>query len=94
MEALRNKDGTLKKGVVLNPKGRGQGTPNRTTAELKAAIKLFVDAELENVQDLLSELTPKERLDVLCKLIPYVLPKQTELVTDNSKEIIISFKED
>lgn len=94
MEIVKRKEnGQLEKGVVLNPAGRPKGVANKTTTELKNAIKLFVEAELENVNDLLSELTAKERLDILCKLIPYCVPKQTELISDNTKEVIISFHE-
>jgi len=74
----RNKNGTLKTGTVLNPSGRPKGMPNKTTTEMKELIKSFVERELDEVDDLLKQLTAKDRLDVLCKLIPYVIPKQTE----------------
>jgi len=75
----RNKNGTISKGTVLNPKGRPKGTPNKTTAEMKDLIKTFVEQEIETADDLLEQLTPKERLDILCKLLPYVLPRQSEV---------------
>lgn len=90
---VRNKNGTVKKGTVLNPKGRPKGTPNKTTAELKELIKTFVENEIEEAENLLIELTPKERLDILCKLLPYVLPKQTELISDSDRTVTINFKE-
>ncbi|MET3730706.1 hypothetical protein [Moheibacter stercoris] len=90
---VRNKNGTVKKGTVLNPKGRPKGTPNKTTAELKELIKTFVESEIEEAENLLIELTPKERLDILCKLLPYVLPKQTELISDSDRTVTINFKE-
>lgn len=91
--AKRKENGTITKGTILNPAGRKKGTLNKTTAELKNTIKLFVESEMENVDELLSELSAKERLDILCKLIPYCVPKQTELISDNSKEVIITFKD-
>lgn len=75
----RNKDGTIKKGIVLNPKGRPKGSLNRTTSELKEAIKTILDTELEKVQEHLEQLEPKERLDFVTKLLPYVVPKQSEI---------------
>lgn len=75
----RNKDGTIKKGVVLNPKGRPKGSLNRTTSELKEAIKTILDTELEKVQEHLEQLEPKERLEFIAKLLPYVVPKQSEV---------------
>ena len=89
----RRKNGTIKKGAILNPKGRPKGTPNKTTAELKELIKTFVENEIEEAENLLIELTPKERLDILCKLLPYVLPKQTELISDSDRAVTINFKE-
>lgn len=89
----RNKNGQLTKGAILNPKGRPKGTPNKATAELKELIKTFVENEIEEVENLLIELTPKERLDILCKLLPYVLPKQTELISDSDRTVTINFKE-
>lgn len=90
---VRNKNGQLIKGAILNPKGRPKGTPNKATAELKELIKTFVENEIEEAENLLIELTPKERLDILCKLLPYVLPKQTELISDSDRTVTINFKE-
>lgn len=75
----RNKNGTVKKGVVLNPTGRPKGSLNRTTVELKEAIKKVVDSELSNTKKYLSQLEPKERLDFLVKILPYILPKQNQI---------------
>lgn len=87
---VRNKNGQLTKGAILNPKGRPKGTPNKSTKEMKALIKTFVENELSNADELLAELTPKERLDILCKLLPYVVPKQTEIVNEESRIVTIN----
>ena len=55
--------------------GRTSGTPNKTTKELRTVLKGVINNELLNIETLLSELPPKERLEVVIKLIPYVLPK-------------------
>lgn len=87
----RNEDGTIKKGVVLNPKGRPKGTPNKTTKEIKEAIKTIINAEFEQLDVYLEQLTPKERLDFLAKLLPYVVPKQSEVSLESEKTVTISF---
>ena len=51
------------------------GTPNKTTKEIRNVLKGVINNELENIQSLLNEMQPKERLEVVIKLIPYVLPK-------------------
>jgi hypothetical protein len=55
--------------------GRAKGVPNRLTKEMRSVLKDIVYNELENIQDTLESLTPKERLDIILKLIPYIVPK-------------------
>ena len=55
--------------------GREQGTPNRLTRELREALKNLLAKEIESIPDHLSQLEPKDRLEMITKLLPYVLPK-------------------
>jgi hypothetical protein len=55
--------------------GREKGTPNRLTKELRSALKDIVYQELEKIEEHLDELEPKERLELVLKLMPYTLPK-------------------
>ena len=55
--------------------GRQKGTPNRLTKELRAVLKDLIHEELETLQERMDHLDPKERLEVLVKLLPYILPK-------------------
>ena len=55
--------------------GRQPGTPNRLTKELRIALKNLLFDEFQNIPDHLSKLEPKDRLDLLIKLLPFVLPK-------------------
>lgn len=55
--------------------GREKGTPNRVTRELREVLKTIVYDELNNLPSLLDALEPKERIEVLIRLAPYVLPK-------------------
>ena len=59
--------------------GRQKGTPNKMTKELRTLLKGILYQELEQVQDRLELLKPKERLELLIKLMPYVLPKTTSI---------------
>lgn len=62
--------------------GRTAGTLNKTTKEIRAILKDVINDELLNIETLLTELQPKERIELIIKLIPYVLPKvQTESYT-------------
>jgi hypothetical protein len=55
--------------------GRTVGTVNKTTKEIRTVLKSVINNELSNIETLLSELPTKERLELIIKLIPYVLPK-------------------
>jgi|TARA_B110000238_G_scaffold135709_1_gene146122 hypothetical protein len=55
--------------------GRQKGTPNRMTKELRVLLKDIVYQELEEVQERFSLLEPKQRTELIIKLMPYVLPK-------------------
>ena len=55
--------------------GRNKGTPNRLTKELRTILKNVLYNELDNIEELLDSLEPKERLELVIKLIPFILPK-------------------
>ena len=52
---------------------------------IRDTLKDFVRKELEQLLETIKELDPVQRLNVLCKLLPYVLPK-TESVKHNFGE--------
>lgn len=58
--------------------GREKGTPNKLTSEIKETLRDVLNSEIENLPQRLNELEVKDRLDVLVKLIPYILPKENE----------------
>jgi len=55
--------------------GREAGTQNKITSELRKTLKHIVDDELQILQNNINELEPKQRIDLLIKLLPYVMPK-------------------
>jgi hypothetical protein len=62
--------------------GRQKGTPNKITKEVRERIQDIINTELESIDNLLAELTAKERLDIIIKLLPYVVAKQVETSQD------------
>lgn len=46
-----------------------------TSAELREKLKQIMSTETENIPELLAELPPKERLNFVLKLMPFVFPK-------------------
>jgi len=55
--------------------GREAGTPNRLTKELRAALKNILHQEIELLPDHFDKLEPKDRIELLVKLLPFALPK-------------------
>ena len=55
--------------------GREKGTPNKLTKEIRTVLKDLIYKELDQIQEHLNSLEPKQRLELVIKLIPYVLPK-------------------
>ena len=66
--------------------GRQKGTPNKTTAEMRETLSVFVFEQLEKIQKKSewNQLNNAQMIELLTKLIPYVLPKQQEQPTDEN----------
>ena len=65
----------MSKGQTNNPNGRPKGSANVITKEVRATLKAIIAGELESLPETLEKLDASKRLDVLLKLIPYVLPR-------------------
>ncbi|MEY3048664.1 MAG: hypothetical protein RL365_702 [Bacteroidota bacterium] len=59
------------------------------TGNIRDTLKELMQKELEQLPDTLKGLEPVQRLNILCKLIPYVLPK-VESVTHKLGEPLLS----
>ena len=66
--------------------GRSKGTLNKSTAETKTLLHNIVGNQLDEVENLLSTLEPKEKLDAIIKLLRYVLPLQSEIAIESKEE--------
>ena len=55
--------------------GRKAGTCNILTKEMRAILKSIISKELEILPETIKKMNPEKRLDILLKLLPYVLPK-------------------
>lgn len=56
--------------------GRGKGTPNKITSDLKGWIAQIIDNGRERFEECLNGLEPAEYIRVYTGLLSYVLPKQ------------------
>lgn len=55
--------------------GREKGTPNLLTQKMRATLKLIIANELSLLPESLKKMDTEKRIDLVLKLIPYVLPK-------------------
>lgn len=62
--------------------GRTKGTPNRTTTETKEILQTILSKEMDKLGAMLEQLEPNERVNAIAKLLPYILPKQSEVKAD------------
>jgi hypothetical protein len=78
--------------IGIKTGGRTAGTENKTTKEIRAVLKEIINNELLNIESLLCKLQPKERLELVIKLMPFVLPKLAPEPTEKPKEDIKEFQ--
>lgn len=70
------------KGKSGNPKGRPKGKPNKVTSTIKEWIVGLINDNRKDVEEAFSNLKPKEKIVMLEKLLPYVVPKQQAITGD------------
>ncbi len=66
----------FKSGQSGNPQGRKPGRKNKIAKDMKEVLKSLLDREAEKIPALLELLSPKDRLDIIAKLIRFVVPVQ------------------
>tara|TARA_B110000285_G_C14565074_1_gene355256 strand:- start:121 stop:297 length:177 start_codon:yes stop_codon:yes gene_type:complete len=50
--------------------GRQKGTPNKLTTEIRSVLKDIIYYEIDTIEERLLQLEPKERIELVIKLIP------------------------
>lgn len=79
--------------------GRTKNTPNKINAETKTVIQNLVNDEVQKLPQLLDSLKPKDRAEILVKLISFVVPKQSKIeleaeVKERFTPVIIQIQEE
>ena len=59
--------------------GRPKGAQNKTSKQVKEILSDILSDEIEAMPERLNQLSDKDRLDIVIKLLPYLLPKQKEI---------------
>jgi len=45
------------------------------TQDLRVQLKAILAEELKKLPETLNEMEPKDRINILCKLMPFIIPK-------------------
>jgi uncharacterized protein (UPF0305 family) len=65
----------MAKGKTNNPNGRPKGKPNKATTEIKTWIQKVIDDNRGQLEEDLKSLEPKDRWQIIEKLMAYTTPK-------------------
>jgi len=75
----------------INRNGRPQGAENKLTKELRTVLKNIMFDEFNNIPSLLETLETKERLEILIKIMPFVLPKVDTIKHTTNEPLGVDF---
>jgi hypothetical protein len=67
-----------RKGHTGNPYGRPKGTPNKVTIDLRQWVNTLIENNREQLEADLAKLEPKERWQLIEKLMQYVISKKKD----------------
>lgn len=71
--------------------GRIKGTPNRLTKDMRTVLKNILFNELGNIEELMDSLDSKQRIELVIKLLPFVLPKVETVSHTYNEPVDFSF---
>jgi 23S rRNA C2498 (ribose-2'-O)-methylase RlmM len=67
--------------------GRQKNTPNKLTSELRNLVKVIVSNQLENVESDLKKIKPHQRIELIIKLMNFIIPKQNSITGIEGEKI-------
>jgi len=77
--------------------GRTKNTPNKITSEVRSKISKILDNNINQVEQDLKQLQPKDRLNILLQLMKFIIPTLKQVEVEHQEQehnftpIIIDF---
>jgi len=71
--------------------GIQKGTPNKLTKEIRTVLKDLIYKEHDEFKEHLDSLEPKQRIEIVIKLIPYVLLKVESISYSTNEPLDFGF---
>lgn len=73
--------------------GRTPGAVNKITSEVREILQLVLTNEISQLEAYLSELTTKDKVDAIIKLMPYLIPRMpNELIVNDTSNMKFDFE--
>ncbi len=73
--------------------GRTPGAVNKITSEVREMLQLVLTNEISQLEAYLSELTTKDKVDAIIKLMPYLIPRMpNELIVNDTSNMKFDFE--
>lgn len=72
----------FEKGKSGNPNGRPPGKPNKVTGTIRDFVASLINENRARIRKDLAVLEPKERLQLIERLLQYVIPKMASSTSD------------
>jgi hypothetical protein len=75
--------------------GKPKGATSKQNKAIRERFKMLIDNNLDQIQDDLQKLDPKDRVHAIISLSAFVIPKlkSTEHRAEEEDTIVVSFKE-
>ncbi|MBI9056746.1 MAG: hypothetical protein JEZ01_03135 [Labilibaculum sp.] len=67
--------------------GRTKGTPNKQTAKIKEVVHSLLADNIDQLQNDLDLLEPKDRINTMLKLLDYAIPKKKPEIEEETEEL-------
>lgn len=80
----------LRKGMCNNPSGRPKGSKNKVTTDMKKVLKDFLTSKVVNLNSLYDDLLPNEKANFFIKLLPFVVPKMSEISAESEINLLLN----